>query len=201
MNRWRQRLAELRRSDAQALAPASVPPQCSICSKCSKPGCSIRFEHSEQFEQRTESASARVAVGGTLPAETPHDWREHIASLLSQPCPDYVSSARWERARAGALRFAQQWADQALRLGWTAVELYGVPPLWSRIDLNGCRALIRRSAGYRRHPGQHRHRDAVRRAAQISSSWPGASRLSASPSHYPEGERHDLDGRSGCGPA
>ena len=67
---------------------------------------------------------------------------ERIEIQLSRPCPDDVSPERWERARAGALRFAQQWGDQAMRLGWTAVELYRVPPLWSRIDLTGAALLI-----------------------------------------------------------
>ena len=140
MNRWRQRLAEINGDSASPVVGFTCVVQ--NVQNVQKPGRSIRFEHSEQFDQRTESASARVAVGGTLPAEIPHDWREHIASLLSRPCPDGVSAERWTRAREGAERFAQQWAVQAMRLGWTAVELYRVPPQWSRIDLTGAALLI-----------------------------------------------------------
>ena len=29
------------------------------------------------------------------------------------------------------------WSDQATLLGWTAEELYRVPPVWARVDLTG----------------------------------------------------------------
>jgi hypothetical protein len=38
----------------------------------------------------------------------------------------------------------EEWADQAMLLGWTAVELYRVPPLWSRLVMTGTGLLIGR---------------------------------------------------------
>jgi hypothetical protein len=51
--------------------------------------------------------------------------------------------SRWEIAVAGMRRFCVEgWADKAALAGWTADELYRVPPLWSRIDLAGAALLI-----------------------------------------------------------
>ena len=33
-------------------------------------------------------------------------------------------------------------ADQAALIGWTAEELYRVPPVWGRVDLTGAALLI-----------------------------------------------------------
>jgi hypothetical protein len=43
----------------------------------------------------------------------------------------------------GLKRFVDAgWSDKAALLGWTAVELYRLPPLWSRMDLAGAALLI-----------------------------------------------------------
>ena len=43
----------------------------------------------------------------------------------------------------GLKRFVDDgWSDKAALLGWTGVELYRVPPKWSRIDLTGAALLI-----------------------------------------------------------
>jgi hypothetical protein len=62
------------------------------------------------------------------------------------PPPDCLPR-RWTEAQDGLRRFVNDgWGDQVALLGWTAEELYRVPPLWSRIDLTGAALLV----GYRR---------------------------------------------------
>jgi hypothetical protein len=71
--------------------------------------------------------SAREMATATLAAEPPYD----------------CSEVRWSRAMRGLKRFVDEgWSDKAAILGWTAVELFRLPPLWSRVDLAGAALLI-----------------------------------------------------------
>ena len=106
--------------------------------------------------------------------------REAARAALAARPPDNCSDAHWAEAMRGLKRFVDAgWSDKAAQLGWTAVELL---PLAAAVVAHRphrrC-ALDRRSTGYRRDGGQHRHRDAVRRAAQIPPSRSGASRMTA----------------------
>jgi hypothetical protein len=63
-------------------------------------------------------------------------------SLDAKPPPD-CSAERWAKALHGLQSFVGNgWGDQAALLGWTTVELYRRPPLWSRIDLTGAALLV-----------------------------------------------------------
>jgi hypothetical protein len=129
MNRWRQRLAELRGNDP-------LGPACSSASlhnvqtvqNVQNPLGTAAFEHFERIEQRTKGP--RGHGGGETPfAPSPSgdicdDWSERVGELFSRPCPDGVRVEWWARACRGAQRFAQQWADQAMHLGWTFDELF-----------------------------------------------------------------------------
>jgi hypothetical protein len=69
--------------------------------------------------------------------------REAAMFALAAEPPDDCSDARWAEAVRGLKRFVDAgWSDQAALLGWTDVELYRVPHLWSRIDLAGAALLI-----------------------------------------------------------
>jgi hypothetical protein len=71
--------------------------------------------------------SAREMATTTLAAERPYDCSEE----------------RWASAIRGLRRFMRDgWGDQAALLGWTAEELYRVPPVWRRVDLTGAALLI-----------------------------------------------------------
>jgi hypothetical protein len=64
------------------------------------------------------------------------------AALAGEP-PKDCPEARWAAAMRGLKCFVDTgWSDKAALLGWTAVELYRVPALWSRIDLTGAALLI-----------------------------------------------------------
>jgi hypothetical protein len=78
----------------------------------------------EQSEQRQADATAIVS------------------NAIDRGPPD-VGEAHWRTALIGLRRFvASGLADEALCLGWTADELYAVPPVWARVDLCGVGLLI-----------------------------------------------------------
>jgi hypothetical protein len=69
--------------------------------------------------------------------------RQAAMDALGANPPADCSDARWAETMRGLKRFVDTgWADKAALLGWTAVELYRLPPLWSRIDLAGAALLI-----------------------------------------------------------
>ena len=51
-----------------------------------------------------------------------------------------TAGLRHRTAYSGSSR--DGWCDQAALLGWTADELYRVPPVWARVDLTGVALLI-----------------------------------------------------------
>jgi hypothetical protein len=69
--------------------------------------------------------------------------REAAKAALSADAPPDCTPQRWAAAQEGLRRFVNAgWGDQAALLGWTADELYRVPPLWSRVDLTGAALLV-----------------------------------------------------------
>lgn len=120
MSRWRHRLAELRlEAHPQPLGAVQNVQNVQSLS-------SVRtFEHSGQIEQRTEGDAPRLA-----------DWRV-LSLVLGRPCPDDLSPERWERSRRGVERFAEGWAVQAMRLGWTFEDLFSIAKPFGRVDLQG----------------------------------------------------------------
>lgn len=71
------------------------------------------------------------------------DFLRILAGQEAARAPPDCLPHRWVAAQDGLRRFVRDgWCDQAALLGWTANELYRVPPLWSRIDLAGAALLI-----------------------------------------------------------
>ena len=69
--------------------------------------------------------------------------REAARAALNAAAPPDRLPQRWVAAQESLRRFVRDgWCDQAALLGWTADELYRVPPLWSRVDLTGAALLI-----------------------------------------------------------
>jgi hypothetical protein len=64
--------------------------------------------------------------------------REAARTAMNATAPDDCPPRRWAEAQDGLQRFIRDgWSDQAALLGWTAEELYRVPPVWARVDLTG----------------------------------------------------------------
>ena len=112
MNRWRQRFAEL-------VAAGSLSQPVQNVQNVQNGPLGLDFEHSEQFEQRT------------------NEPRE-----LHFLCPEGFSPLRWELLRQGAVRFAAEWADKALSFGWTYDELFAVEEPFARVELQGAAWFI-----------------------------------------------------------
>ena len=55
-----------------------------------------------------------------------------IVTALSERCPDLVDEHRWRNAVADATVFLRQWGHQALALGWTARDLFGLAEIPER---------------------------------------------------------------------
>ena len=69
--------------------------------------------------------------------------REAARAALNAAAPPDCLPQRWVAAQESLRRFVRDgWCDQAALLGWTADELYRVPPLWSRVDLTGAALLV-----------------------------------------------------------
>jgi hypothetical protein len=69
--------------------------------------------------------------------------REMATAAFAADPPVDCSDARWAEAMLGLRRFVDEgWADKAALLGWTAIELFRVPMVWSRVDLTGAALLI-----------------------------------------------------------
>jgi hypothetical protein len=69
--------------------------------------------------------------------------REAARSALDATAPPDCLPQRWVAAQESLRRFVRDgWCDQAALLGWTADELYRVPPLWSRVDVTGAALLV-----------------------------------------------------------
>jgi hypothetical protein len=53
-------------------------------------------------------------------------------AALRQRCPDLVDGAAWQRIVEDSRRFLADWGAEAERLGWTADDIFGLPPVPER---------------------------------------------------------------------
>src|SRR5262245_61719172 len=51
---------------------------------------------------------------------------QDVLAVLESRCPDYVDADRWHRAIADGKRFLSAWGEQALGLGWSNRDLFGL---------------------------------------------------------------------------
>jgi hypothetical protein len=70
-------------------------------------------------------------------------------SILERRCPAYIDGARWQQCLTDGRRFVADWGSQALGLGWTLDNLFGlhVPPeaphpSYSRLSRQDCTGLV-----------------------------------------------------------
>ena len=80
--------------------------------------------------------SGTLGTAGTFGTAGTLDRRVAI-SAASYPCPEGFSPERWERLREGATRFAAEWADKALSLGWSEDDLFVVAQPFANVSLQG----------------------------------------------------------------
>jgi hypothetical protein len=64
-------------------------------------------------------------------------------------CPEHIDSERWQQCLVDAQHFIMAWGDQALALGWTAEQLFGLHtppaqphPSYCRLSRYDCTGLV-----------------------------------------------------------
>jgi hypothetical protein len=123
MNRWRQRLFEIGILGETLKSP--MPPAVRIVQNVqNSPACG-HFEQSEQFEHACERMVKSEAADVLA------------KDIRSRGCPEAFSPERWERLREGAARFAVEWADKAMSLGWSIDELFCLGEPFANVSPQG----------------------------------------------------------------
>ena len=70
-------------------------------------------------------------------------WHAALAALPPSPSPcQYLDVVRWQHMRENALDFLDCFGADALRLGWTASQLFGVHPQHGTLRGDYCGALM-----------------------------------------------------------
>ncbi|PZP65779.1 MAG: hypothetical protein DI590_26195 [Methylorubrum populi] len=70
-------------------------------------------------------------------------WRDRIERMSSatSPCPG-LHGESWQRVHAGMLEFIDRLGAEAVDLGWTAPDLFGVHPTAGVYRVDHCGALV-----------------------------------------------------------
>ena len=141
MNRWRQRLDELRGGGSEPAAPLSITVQ--DVQNVQNPLSELSFERFEQIEQPTEpqklparAADRAFATWGEgkrgRAAIVQHDgdilreWAEGFARLDPDRAPGDVPLKRWHRfVEDVGLFLASPFCASAAALGWGSYDLFG----------------------------------------------------------------------------
>ncbi len=102
-----------------------------------------RCEISELSELSPGSISRAALI--SVPDGVPDAWAQGICDLLVMPPHPAWTDEGWKVLQQDALRFLQDWAAQAHRLGWDGLDLFGVHPTSpiARLDCRGLVPLLR----------------------------------------------------------
>lgn len=79
-----------------------------------------------------------------LPDGLPADWRAGFAEFCVMPSPDDFPTHRWQQAVHDGFAFLSTWGMDAVRLGWSATDLFGASPAapWARAGMLGLIPLL-----------------------------------------------------------
>ena len=85
------------------------------------------------------------AVLLVVPDGVPEEWVQGVCDLMVMPPHADWKKDDWHTLQDDALRFIREWASQARRLGWEALDLFGVHPTapTARFDCMGLVPLLR----------------------------------------------------------
>lgn len=94
------------------------------------------------FWGEPEPALATIA---TLAGPTPENrknqypWDADLWRFVDAPCPEGVRPDKWDEIVGETYALRTRWADQAIGMGWSSLDLFGGPanPFARRVDLNG----------------------------------------------------------------
>ena len=135
MNRWHARLVELHR--AVIRFPDGVQNVQNVQNTLADVAIDSE-QRSDDCKGRPDTGQERAVVewpnhhsprAGQIVEPSGAPFAKTLAAL-ERRCPDYVEEERWQRAVKDGRRFLIQWGDQAVALGWTAKDLFGLhkPP-------------------------------------------------------------------------
>ncbi len=79
-----------------------------------------------QRGDRPDCETWRARAASLEAAGVPIEWGEPFARLLCGAPPRGFEPHRWASVAEGPSIFAEQWAAQALRLGWSAEDVFGL---------------------------------------------------------------------------
>ena len=82
----------------------------------------------EEPDKPDKSPPGTRAVLLAVPDGVPEAWVQGVGDLMVMPPHSAWSDENWKTLQEGALRFLREWAAQAHRLGWDALDLFGVHP-------------------------------------------------------------------------
>lgn len=86
-----------------------------------------QFDH-EAFEER----AGLIQANGV-----PEDWAEGFATLCTMQCPANYWPERWQQLVDDGGCFLDRWGHQAAKLGWQALDVFGVNPLAPELRYDG----------------------------------------------------------------
>ncbi len=80
-----------------------------------------------------------------VPDGVPEAWVQGVGDLMVAPAHPGWKEDDWRTLQEDARRFLREWAGQAHRLGWEALDLFGVHPTKPtvRFDCMGLVPLLR----------------------------------------------------------
>ncbi len=92
-----------------------------------------------------EKSRITRAVLLEVPDGVPKAWVQGVADLMVMPPHPAWPAEGWKTLQEDALRFLQEWAGQAHRLGWGSLDLFGVHPTAPavRVDCMGLVPLLK----------------------------------------------------------
>ena len=90
----------------------------------------------EPFEEPAGPSAPRRAPLASLNSAVPEGCRERLRQCLGQ-YPKDVPTERWAVLCNGVERFAQEWAANAMCLGWTFAELFALAKPFANVSLQG----------------------------------------------------------------
>jgi hypothetical protein len=92
------------------------------------------------------TATTKIQQGPACGAEadSPPEWHAILAELSERNCPDWMTLSRWAEMLSDVDAFLDRWGNVSRRLGWSALDLFGVHPAApaSRFDAMGLFLLI-----------------------------------------------------------
>jgi hypothetical protein len=65
------------------------------------------------------------------------EWLEAVDRIVSSPCPEGIAPQRWTVICRGVEKFAWEWAERAMALGWDFAELFDLQDPFVNTSLQG----------------------------------------------------------------